>query len=67
MKINKNKWQKIETAPLDGTRIRVTLIGIEWVAWWDKDKEAFCYAHGYYIDMPTHWQRCEPILDMENN
>lgn len=55
-------WMPIKTAPKDGTRIRVTLAGLEWVAWWNNNEGSFSYAGGYFLDMPTHWMPCNPVL-----
>lgn len=60
-----NKWLPIETAPRTGERIRVVFRGLEYVARWIEDEQAFSYAghaSGYYylLDAPKYWMPCNP-------
>ena len=53
-----NKWQPIETAPLDETR--VLLYRSEWmenmgIGYWDVADQAWYLYGGTPWHMPTHW------------
>jgi len=56
---NVNKWQPIETAPKDGTEIRLLgRIKKEYIGHWDKEFSVWSvrpHSEGFFVIMPTHW------------
>lgn len=68
------EWQPIETAPKDGTKILIYVLGEPIVCWWAKPgqygddvtggwfadhyHDMYCYDPEFYT--PTHWQPLPP-------